>query len=65
MPVQVDQDVSRKLIQFPLTPGVRVERLPKPGATEIAEQEQALIEVAREDLRGAQADMKQAIRQRR
>ena len=32
---------------------------------EIAEQEQALVEVARENLRSAQADMKQAIRQRR
>ena len=32
MPVQVDQDVGRKLIQFPLTPGVRRRASPRSRA---------------------------------
>ena len=65
MAVEVDQHVGRELVQLALALRVVVERLAQPRAAEIAEQQQARIEVAREDFRRAEAASDRAIRRRR
>ena len=50
MPVEVDQHVGRKLVQFALARRVVVESFAQPPVAEIAEQQQAPVEVAGEDL---------------
>ena len=54
--VQVDEHVGRKLVQLALAARVLIEIFAQPPIAEIAEQQQALVEIAREDLRRAQAD---------
>ena len=59
MPVQVNQDIRRKRVQVALPLRIFVEDLAQPPVAEIGEQKQALVHVAREDLRGAEPHRRQ------
>src|SRR5207244_3944221 len=59
MLMEVDEHVCRKLVQLPFAYRIGIESLPQPGVAEVAEEEQALVEIAREDLRRSETVRKQ------
>ena len=65
MLVEMDQHIGRKLVKLPLPLRVLVEIFAQPPIAEIAEQQQAAVEVAGQDLGRAQARPKRAIRRPR
>src|SRR5690242_16264006 len=55
MVVQIHEDVGCELVQLAFPRRVAVQSLAQPGAPKVAEQEEALLEIARDDLGCAQS----------
>ena len=65
MLVEMDQHIGRKLVKLPLPLRILVEILAQPPVAEVAEQQQAAVEVAGQDLRARSTRPKRAIRRPR